>query len=338
MAENKPQTALKGAPTETRGNTTIGAATTQPQPTFSVGPIKNTSKAKPTIAPAPPTIAPKSAVPTVVPVKPATPTVPVAGPVPQNPPKTVAAPKPAVPEGQKTVIPQKPSSNHTARGADPLQAVKNETVRPVGVAPPTIRPAGPAVPTIRPVGPAVPTLRPAAQATLSVSAAVSADPGRTTMASEATVTTNRPETTIRTATGAKVPARSFEETKTMGRFEYSISIKPEKPVFYKGQTWLTLFIFNTSKFRLCFRIVPPDPHYFTVYPLSGFIDVGKSTYVAIQRLQPTIECLDCLDIEFGPDTGVQQASILFEDAYCDYDRIQVPIRCTGEVEPKKTKA
>uniref|UniRef100_A0A1I7SN84 CTCK domain-containing protein n=1 Tax=Bursaphelenchus xylophilus TaxID=6326 RepID=A0A1I7SN84_BURXY len=46
--------------------------------------------------------------------------------------------------------------------------------------------------------------------------------------------------------------------------------------------------------------------------------------------QPTIECLDCLDIEFGPDTGVQQASILFEDAYCDYDRIQVPIRCTGE--------
>ncbi|CAD5225864.1 unnamed protein product [Bursaphelenchus xylophilus] len=246
-----------------------------------------------------------------------------------NPKTTSSMPSPTPKTAAATTpikrIPAKASPAQTARPAEPPPSVVNEPAEPLAAAPVTAEPVAAATPTVRP---ALPTLKPAAKP----------------MVSEATVEPEKTTTTAYTdlqkpkspAKAEKVPARNYEATKTMGGgLDYSILVKPQKPMFYKDQAWLTLFIVNTSKFRLCFRIIPPNSKNFTVTPLSGFVEIGKSTYVAIQRLKMAVEYEDRLEIEFGPDTGVQQAAVLFDDAYCDSDKMEVLITCTNQPEPVK---
>ncbi|CAD5213670.1 unnamed protein product [Bursaphelenchus xylophilus] len=109
---------------------------------------------------------------------------------------------------------------------------------------------------------------------------------------------------------------------------YSIQVKPTQIVFDPRQFFVTLFIINTCAKQLCFKIRPPSSKIFTVTPLSGFIKPFEKAYVVIHRPKP-IAHNDSLLIEFGPDTGVEHAAVLFDDKWVDSETLSVPVFSKG---------
>ncbi|CAD5210892.1 unnamed protein product [Bursaphelenchus okinawaensis] len=131
------------------------------------------------------------------------------------------------------------------------------------------------------------------------------------------------------------PAKPYEQS-VYGEVEYSIKTIPTEVNFGPKQCWITLHIINTCTTKLCFRVLPPNQELFRITPLSGFVLAGQKTYVSINRLK-SVTHNDQLHIEYGPDTGVQQAAILFDDKLVDSERLTVSVFSIGEDNPEEKK-